>query len=318
MWLKTENLERLESAYLQALRIAGLVIATLCLIAAIAFAANALWRLAVTTDVAPEPTSVDSSTIAQQIVAQSEPQGNDKTGDASDPATIAYNEFKSDFWPKYYEVYKSAYQKYTNNSDPLVESDELIVQLGYTLDFFRETLGENDFGEAAVYADRIQRMVSDPSYQEAALKHVTEAMNASVLQPKFSAYKTATKSEERCTTTPRSERVRRTCGYYYVYDCSYTRTVQVRRCEAVFPETVLTPAMAFARADMIFAESWLYDEAIKRDIARTERAKRQETRAAIGPNLQLALMIIAGFFVVMFFFLLVAIERHLRPKKEPE
>ncbi len=301
---------------MQALRIAGLVIATLCLVSAIGFTANAAWRLAVRTDVRAEPTTVDSAAIAQQIVAQSNPNDKSENDQNSDPVERDYNLFKKNFWPKYYAIYRNSHSENSNKSDAVISSQDLMDQLGYTQDFYRQTLENKDFGEAALYAERIKRMVSDTAYQTAALKHVAEAMKAPILKPKMEAYKTATKSEQRCTTTPRTERITQQCGYYYVYDCSYNRTVEDRRCEAVFPESVLTPVMAFAQADMIFAERWLGDEAAKIEAANIERTKRQTTRAAIGPNLQLALMIISGFFVVMFFFLLVAIERHLRPKKK--
>lgn len=108
------------------------------------------------------------------------------------------------------------------------------------------------------------------------------------------------------------------CGYYYVYDCSFTRTVQDRRCEAVFPETVMTPAAAFERADAVFASNWLADEALKRNDAAETSSKRQLLRDGIGPRLHLAVLVIGGFFTVMFFFLLVAIERHLRQPRTTE
>lgn len=308
-WFKAERLERVETAYLHALRVAGLLIATLCLIAALFFAGNALWRAFINTEVAPEPTSVNTATLAQQVASPpSEANGNGNS--AGDPAKAMHDRFKKDFWPKYYAIYQRAYQQNRNTADRLVSSDDMLAVLRYDLDSYREALSADSFEGKSV-----SRMVTDTTYQAAALKHVGEIMAAPPVQARLNSYKTATKSEQRCTTTPRVERVNQVCGYYYVYDCSFTRTVQDRRCEAVFPETVMTPAAAFERGDATFASAWLSDEETKAATASDESQRRQMQRAQIGPNLQLALIIIGGFFTVMFFFLLVAIERHLRPRK---
>lgn len=314
-WLKAAQLERVESAYLHALRVAGLLIATLCLIAAIVFAANASWRLFVKTDIQPEATAVDTNSIALAIAAERDESKSSTS--ANDSISVAHDVFKKNVWPKYYDIYKTAHQKHLNSADTLISSDDLMAALSYDLATYRQAMASSDEAEVmeSYYAQRILRMINSKSYQDVALKHVAEVIAAPAVQTRLTQYKGASKSEQRCTTTPRSERVYQTCGYYYVYDCSYTRTVQDRRCEAVFPESVLTPVAAFEQADRLFAEEWMSDEDMKSDVAADIRAERMETRSKIAPNLQMALAIIGGFFIVMFFFLLVAIERHLRPAK---
>ena len=306
------RLERVEAAYLQALRIAGLLIATLCLVAALFFAGNAAWRLAVSTNVEPEPTAIDTAVIAQQVAATPQENEDGPTIKAPDAALTAHEAFKKNVWVNYYAIYQRAYQANRNNADRLVSSDDLMAQLGYSLETYRRALESSDEYEA----QRILRMVQDADYQAAAIKHVTEIMTSTAVTAKLNSYKTATKSEQDCSSTPRSVYVSRLCGnYYYNYECGGYQTVYDRRCEAVFPKSVVTPVTAFARADAFFAMSWLDDESSKAEAAQDERLERELTRSAIGPNVQLALMIIGGFFVVMFFFLLVAIERHLRPSK---
>lgn len=308
-WLSTDRLERIETAYLQALRIAGLLVATLCLLGALFFAGDALWRFAVKTEVTPEATAVDTAELARQVATQPTSQGG---ADENDYVKKAHDTFKKDVWPKYYAIYKRAFEQYPNAADKLISSDDMMAALNYDLDTYRAATEDSD---PAGEAEAVRRMVTNGAYQQAALAHVTEIMSAAPVVAKLNSYKTATKSEQRCTTTPRTEYVPRVCGYYYVYDCSYTRTVRDRRCEAVFPDSVMTPAAVFERADAVFASNWLGDEAMKQMAAEEESTKRQLLRDGIGPRMQLALMIIGGFFTVMFFFLLVAIERHLRPKK---
>ncbi|WP_297801085.1 hypothetical protein [uncultured Brevundimonas sp.] len=308
-WFKAERLERVEIAYLHALRVGGLLIATLCLIAALFFAGNAAWRLFINTEVAPDATSVDTAQLAQ-LVASPPASGSDSSASSTDPIKAAHDKFKKDFWPKYYAIYERAYQQNRNTADSKVSSDDMLAVLGYDFDTYKASQASDSYGALVV-----DRMVEDANYQATALKHVGEIMAAAPVQARLNSYKVATKSEQRCTTTPRTQRVNQVCGYYYVYDCSYTRTVQDRRCEAVFPESVMTPAAAFERADATFADAWLADEGAKAATAADETSRRQAQRAQIGPNLQLALIIIGGFFTVMFFFLLVAIERHLRARK---
>ena len=306
-WFSGDRLDRIETAYLQALRIAGLVVATLCLLGALFFVGDALWRVAVKTDVDPEPTAVDVAELARLVAAPASETDHDAGN--QDLVQKTHDAFKRDVWPKYYAIYKKAAEQYPNASDAIISSDNMMAGLGYDLDTYRSVLDADANGHAD---ETVRRMISDATYQQAAIDHVSRIMAAQPIAAKLGAYKSATKSEERCTTTPRTEHVQRVCGYYYVYDCSFTRTVQDRRCEAVFPETVMTPAAAFERADAVFASSWLADEALKRNDAAETSSKRQLLRDGIGPRLHLALLIIGGFFTVMFFFLLVAIERHLR------
>lgn len=307
---KTElsnRLEKIEAAYLLALRVAGLVAASLCLLAALFFAGDALWRFAVPTKVSPEPTSVNTEALARMVSAA--PEATATTSSKSDPYKAAHDVFKRDVWPKYYGIYAKAAQTYRNDQAPVVSSDKMMDSLGYDLASYREASEEGD-GLAPVV-----RLVNDATYQQTALHHVGEIFNSPAVKARLNAFTRAAKSREVCTTTPVTQTVRQVCGYYYVYDCSYTRTVQQRRCENHFPENVLSPAAAFEKADLVFAMEWADDETRKANIAQAKSDDRQALRDGIGPRFQMALVILAGFLVVMFFFLLIAIERHLRPAK---
>jgi len=86
----------------------------------------------------------------------------------------------------------------------------------------------------------------------------------------------------------------------------------VERCVPAYPEGIVSPRVAFGRADEEFSRLWSQQSEQVRAEARATRDGRVATRAQIGPNLVLALQILGAFLVVMFFFLMVAIERHLR------
>jgi hypothetical protein len=307
-WLNMARLDRVESIYLLILRVAGLVIATLCLIAALFFLADGLWRLGVSTRIAPEPTVVNSSDIARAM------QTAPATTGSADPAIpeavrATHTAFARNFWPKYYAVYKSAFDRYKKADDELIGSQDLMNNLGYSLNNYYAVSYDPD---TSPNETGVVRLVEDADYQALALLRVTEAMGARTTVALLTQFKAATKSEQRCVTTPQTQVIPQTCGYYYVYDCSITRQINVERCEAVYPDGIVSPIQAFERADRTFSTLFLQDEANKRETAETKIAKREETRAKIGPNLRLALTILMGFLAVMFFFLIVAIERHLR------
>jgi len=302
--LTRDRLDRVEISYLLALRIAGLLVATLCLAAALFFAGDAIWRLAVSARVKAEPTVVDAALLANRLAAPPKREAGDGAPDA---ARATHDRFVQSVWPRYYAHYKTAFDKYRKADDRLVPSKELMESLGYGLDDYVRALdGEGAAGE------RILRLVSDSAYQSAAIARVGEVMSSARLAQLLAQYRTAEKSERRCVTTPQTRVVQRTCGYYYVYDCSYTRTVNVERCEAVYPDGVVSPIQAFERADGLFAEAYFADEAAKRRAADRKLSERLETRAKIGPLLRLSFVILGGFFIVMFLFLVIAIERHLR------
>lgn len=304
-WLNSGRLDRIETSYLLALRIAGLVVATVCLIAALYFTGDALWRLAVPTNVKTEPTAVDTARMVSALAAP--PKAQSANSDVPAAVKQAHDTFTKNVWPRYYAIYRTAFNAHKKPEDRLTPSNELMEALGYNLDIYSKAL-EAEGPEA----DRIVRLVNDAAYQEMAITKVKEVMTSPRVTQLLNQYKAAEKSEKRCVTTPRTQVVPATCGYYYVYDCSYTRTVNIERCESVYPDGIVSPVQAFERADRIFADTYFEDEAAKAGKAAAERSERLEIRSKISPLLKLALSILASFFVVMFFFLIIAIERHLR------
>lgn len=307
-YLTAARLDRVETIYLTILRVAGLAIATVCLLAALFFLGDALWRLAVSTKVDVEPTEVASADIARAM--QAAPRANAE-GEREIPEEVrkTHKAFVDTFWPRYYAIYKSAFDSYKKAEDELISPADLMNNLGYGLESYAASVGGDDFSDEAM---AVQHLVQNADYQTMALARVGEAMRARTTVALLTQYKAATKSEQRCVTVPQTRVIPQVCGYYYVYDCSITRTVNVERCEAVYPDGIVSPAQAFERADFTFADLYFSDRATKTADANYEISKREETRAKIGPNLQLALMIVGAFLAVMFFFLIIAIERHLR------
>ncbi len=306
-WISPARLDKVETAYLLALRVAGLAAATLCLIAAVIFVLDAAWRLFVPTKVAVEEVVVTSADVARAM--QSPPPRNEDGESEPIPEYIkdTHKTFSQTVWPKYYAIYKSAFDAYHKEEDKIVPSNDLMDNLGYGLSSYAAEAASSD-----LRTNPITAFVSDDTYQAMALATVSEAMKDPRTVKLLGDYKKAEKSETRCVTTPTRQYVPQTCGFYYIYDCSYTRTVQVERCEKVYPDGIVSPVQAFERADIAFATAFIIDRERKVDKAATERSRREATRAKIGPRLRLAITILCAFLGVMFIFLIVAIERHLR------
>ncbi|RYG75345.1 MAG: hypothetical protein EON59_18325 [Alphaproteobacteria bacterium] len=131
-------------------------------------------------------------------------------------------------------------------------------------------------------------------------------------------YKAAEKTAQSCSTQYERRTVwdsySTACSdwFYQPYGCNVTRSVPVQRCVAAYPEGIVSPTVAFGRADDAFRTIWAQRADQNAQVAQDERLSRQITRSQIGPRLMLALRIIGGFLIVMFFFLLIAVERHLR------
>lgn len=299
--LKAVRLDRVEAVYLVILRIAVLAVATLCLLAATFFILDGSWRFGIRTDVRAEPTVVDPSEVAAAMRNLPAAPESDGANPISAGVRAAHAAFAKDVFPAYYAVYKAAFDRYHKAEDTLESPQALMAGLGYSLEDYAggQSLGTKLF-------------VENSDYQQQAQAAVTAAMAAPETQRLLSAYKAAEKSEQQCTTTQTTRRINQICGYYYRYDCSYTQTVPVRRCEAVYPDGIVSPAQAFDRADGAFESLWRARAEANATRATLESAKRHDAKAQIAPKFFLAIQVLGAFLVVMFFFLMIAMERHLR------
>lgn len=299
--LKAVRLDRVEAVYLIILRVAVLAVASICLLAATFFVLDGAWRFGIQTEVRAAPTLVEPNEVAAAMRNPPSAPERDGSDQIAPNVRAAHAAFARDVFPAYYAVYKSAFDRYRKTEDRLETPQALMAGLGYSLEAYArgQSLGTKLFVENA-------------AYQEQAQAAVAAAMSAPETQRLLAAYKAAEKSEQRCTTTETTRRISQICGYYYQYDCSYTQTVPVRRCEAVYPDGIVSPAQAFDRADGAFETIWRERSQANAAQAELESAKRYDAKSQIAPRLFLAMQILGAFLVVMFFFLMIAMERHLR------
>lgn len=305
--LKKVDLDRIERVYLASLRVAILGVATLCLLGAVFFGANAMWRVFVSTDVDERPVEVTGAQVAAEL-KRAAPEQSDRDQSNEIPAAVrqAHARWVRDVFPRYYAVYRSASQTYKKPEDETLSSQQLMEALGYDLNSY------------AGDSEKARWFVNDTNYQQQALAAVTAAMRDPAVVAQLTEYKAAEKTAKSCSTTYQQRRVwdsySTACNGWWMYPqgCEVTRSVPVERCVPAYPDGIVSPRVAFGRADEEFFRLWSKQTEQVRAEAQATRDGREATRAQIGPNLLLALQILGAFLVVMFFFLMVAIERHLR------
>lgn len=305
--LKTTRLDRVESAYLAILRVAMLAVATLCLIAAIGFAIDGLWRITVSTDIEQKPTAVSAAEVISAMKTSTQPRQEPGQTQISSAVRQAHANFQQKVFRPYYAIYKRTSDAYKKNEDKTLSEAELLSALGYDLE---------SYATGASLATKL--FVENPGYQQQAQATVGAAMSDPGTLKLLTDYKAAEKTAQTCTTITERRRVwdsnSTACSdwFYTPYGCEVTRSVPVQRCVPAYPDGIVSPVVAFGRADDAFRTLWADRADANAADADFERSSRENTRAAIGPRLLIALQIIGGFLAVMFFFLIIAVERHLR------
>lgn len=303
---RSVSIDRVEHIYLAILRISVLAVATLSLLAAIGFALDAGWRFFVNTNVKEEATAVSGAEVAQ---AMRVPPPSDDRGETAIPAGVRarHQQFATTVFPAYYQIYRQASERYKKPEDETLSQAELLSALGYDLD---------TYASGEVMATKL--FVENADYQTQAKAAVTTAMSDAQTVRLLTEYRAAEKTARSCSTQYERRTVwdsnSTACSdwFYLPYGCNVTRSVPIERCVPAYPEGIVSPAVAFGRADDTFRTLWAQRAEDNALAASNERLERVMTRAQIGPRLVLALQIIGAFLVVMFFFLLVAVERHLR------
>lgn len=303
---KSVDLDRIERIYLASLRVAILGVATLCLLGALIFGGNALWRVFVSTEVEQAPVEVTGTEIAAELKKAAPQRGVQEGGDDIAPAVRrAHALWASEAFPKYYAIYRKAADAYKKPEDETLNSQQLMSALGYDLQSYAES-------------NKAKLFINNAEYQQQALTAVATALSDAAVVGQLTEYKAAEKTAKSCSTTYQRQRVwdsySTACYAWYAYPqgCEVTRSVPVQRCVPAYPEGIVSPRVAFGRADEEFFRLWTERSAQVSAEAQATRDGREAIRAQIGPNLLLALQILGAFLVVMFFFLMVAIERHLR------
>jgi len=302
-------LDRTEHIYLRLLRAAILIIATGLLLYAGWLGVSSLWKIAQSPDSVEEAVA----TVApDELVNAQMPARRTATpqGPRIDPAQ---QRFYADFVNRYYRLFRARFEPFRQQEDKRLTRDEF----------------DGAFIDSQARLQAAARgglnFENDRADLESLLQVMSEAAGKPVTQQRLRRYKAARKVEvrrrvQRSRTEYRQgwNRLSTACAdwYYPPYGCSERRAVQVPYTETVssmeFPEGTQSHNQIFRAFQDRFFTLLNQRREDNRIAAQNERDDIVAGNFEGELSLWTTLWILGGFLMLMFFFLLIAIERHQR------
>lgn len=297
----SEILNKLERVYLSAIRAIALAAATLLVMYAIWLAASGLYKSSRDVSTVKEKPAVVSpeeiTDIDLRAVAKTASQP------ASDPLA-AEKRYYADFTKRYYALFKAKFEPFKKPEDTALDPkafDQRYLNTSERLEAIKD--GAIDFDQ-------------DKADLESLLTTMSAAASNEKTVDRLQTYKSAKKIP--VTRTESSMRPERYCYYYSEYfgQCAIydTRTVPYTRKI----QELKLPAGIVSHSDLFgaYQDAYLSKLADKRQA--NAAAAERERNEIIADNangqtrLWSALSVVGGFVVLMFLFLLIALERHQR------
>lgn len=305
-------LERLEATYLRVLRAAILLIATLLVIGAILLAGYSAYKMSLSPEsVRVEPASVSASEIvnAKQPEIAAPPQ--------KAQVNLLYRNFYDRFIARYHRLFRNKFEPFRQREDKqlsVTEFGDSYIQPTQRLQAIEK--GELNFEE-------------DKADLESLLTVMTQAAELPVTQQRLKRYMNARKKQV-CETVNRTRTVMESgwdpyssnCPGWFEepIGCPVTRAVEkpytARECKMEFPANTQSHAEIFRAFQEEYMSLLHGRREANADAAAQKRAEIEAGQIAGAASLFTSLQILGGFLVLMFFFLLIAIERHQRRKVE--
>lgn len=303
------GLDRLEHAYLRILRAAILVIATLLIVAAVLLAAYSLYRITRS----PQSVVEQQASVAADEIVDAEQPAEPRRQVTEAAVNPYYRNFYDRFIGEYHRLFRNRFEPFRQREDKQLSRTEFgdsLIQPTQRLDAIQK--GELDFE-------------TDKSDLESLLAVMTSAAEHQTTQRRLRRYLNARKVQV-CEDVQRTralvqsgwDRYSMNCANWYEepMGCPVTRTVQqpytVRQCRMEYPPNTQSHAEIFRALQ----DKYLMLLNARRETnaaeAEQKRADIVAGQAAGAASLFTSLQIIGGFLILMFFFLLIAIERHQR------
>lgn len=302
-------LDRAEAFYLKVLRAMILIIATLLLAYAAWLAAYSLYKISRTTESVVE---AQASVAADEITDAATPETPSTSGTKPVP-NLVQQRYYNGFVGRYYQLYRGMFEPYRQAEDKQLtraEFDGAFIDTQARLQAIKS--GDINFEQ-------------DKADLETLLGVMTEAAGRPVTIDRLKRYKAARKVQ----VTKQIERTRVdyvsgwdstsvACSDWYQspVGCPVRRPVETPYVETVqvmeFPKGTQSQTQIFkAFQDRYYG---LLGDRRSSNAVKAKQA-REDILSGIAEgriSLVTALQIVGGFLVLMFFFLLIAIERHQR------
>lgn len=307
------SLDRIEAAYLRILRGSVLVLASLLIVAAVVLGAISTYKMlrsekSVAEEVATvTPEDVSSAVPAARVMVSSEAK-------SPKPAlNIAEKNFYSNFVKRYHGLFVTKFEPFRQPDDKRMSQAEFgDAFLDPTGRLQRIAAGELDFA-----TDRADLETMLPTLAAAAELPQTRLALANYRQAKKKQVCHSVQRVRYDTVRGWDSNATHCAGWYESpIGCSVIRTVEIpyseRKCAMQFPKGTRSHAdLMRAHQDQYFR---LLNDRRSENAARAESERQAIRNDNVEGRMSLmtALQILGGFLLLMFFFLLIAIERHQR------
>ncbi|MBP8246434.1 MAG: hypothetical protein KAX56_06175 [Phenylobacterium sp.] len=300
---------RVEVAYLGALRFVMLIIATIVVLTALFFLFDGARKLATSTTVVEAPIGVAPSEVISAVATEKQTtttaQGD--TSQVDSAASRTFMAFMNGNFTPYYNSYVALAKRYNKPEDRLLTRNELATGLGYTVDAY------SDGTEASV-----RRFVQDAAYAKQLNATAAALITDTRVAGQLRKYQAAQKTAQSCSTIYQPRRVWDSSStgcegwWQSPVGCSVIRRMPVQQCVPAYPDGITSPAQAFLQMDTGFRQIWANKSDMSAAEANAKREKLVATKLSGGPTVIRAAYVFGAFLVIMFMFLIIAVERHLR------
>lgn len=299
-------LDKVELFYLNALRIFTLLIASILLLCALGFGIFGLYKILQSPDsVTEKPSTVSVSELMNLNTAKGNQEVDSPEQDNSESANPNKDEYKiyyKDYVSRYYKLFQDVYVKYKRPEDKnitLKEFDEMFVDSASRIENVDNSTFAQDKKDLEDYFAVISKLSISKENFEKLIKY------------KAAEYISTTRKINDTKTV-------KSCAEYFYYDnsCLYYETKQVPIVRTVTEKHLPDGITGYASLLSKYQDEYFTILEEKREANKGEaQAKRDRIaagKASAGSNFTIALGITGGFMILMFFFLLIAIERHQR------
>ena len=303
--------DKVESIYLRALRVIILIIATVLVLFAGWLCASGLWGVARSPEsVTQAPAKVEAAELTSaELPDRAEAAATSGKRDAN----ANYRKFYADFGRRYFAIYNTLFEPYRQPED--------------------KKLSQSEFVDAYLKPEARLQAISDGGLDftadKADLETLYLTMNEAATLPQTVERLQKYKKAKRVPTTKKVQRYRTesrrgwdsyssSCQAWYEtpIGCPVMRSVQVPYTENVKSMELPNGTQSHAQIFRAFQDKYFELLKDRRDhnaqAAHDEREGIMAANAAGKISLFTALQVLGGFLVLMFFFLLIAIERHQR------
>jgi hypothetical protein len=305
----SSGLDRVERIYLRLLRAAILIIATLMICYGMWLAISSLYFISRS----PDSVREEAATVAADEITDAETPRREPVSQNQPKINPQYQKYYSSFITKYYGLYRNKFEPFSQKEDKKLtrdEFDDFILSSPKRLELASK--GEIDFTQEKADLDSLLAVMTEAATKPKTLDRLNKYKSArkTLVNRQVQRFRTEYRSGWNSYSTA--------CEAWYEvpYGCAERRSVQVPYMETIsameFPEGTQSHLQIFRAFQDRFLK--LLDERRTRNAAtaQMEREEILQGRETGSLTLYTSLQIAAGFIALMFFFLLIAIERHQR------